>query len=164
MLDFIVGRRRDRSTRKSGRLFEIVVRMANSFKLTFGIYLASLFVASVLFMLLEKTDFIASFYWAFVTSLTLGYGDISPESTPGRILVFFMAHFWIMLILPCLVARIIISTQRDQNQLTHDEQEWMMNALVLIAADLEVELPPQPQDTSFGNIDQTESDPAPAPA
>jgi voltage-gated potassium channel len=38
----------------------------------------------------EKMDFTDAIWWAFVTTTTVGYGDISPSSEPGRLIAVIL--------------------------------------------------------------------------
>ncbi len=44
-----------------------------------------IFLNGVLFSLVEGKDFGSSIYFAFITAFTIGYGDIVPVTTLGRI-------------------------------------------------------------------------------
>ena len=43
----------------------------------------------ILFSLVEGKDIGSSIYFAFITGLTIGYGDITPVTTLGRIVAVF---------------------------------------------------------------------------
>lgn len=52
----------------------------------FVLMLATLSGLSILFAFVEKLSLGDSFYCVFITALTIGYGDISPETFSGRII------------------------------------------------------------------------------
>ena len=57
----------------------------------FVVALALLILAwSLAFMVVEKRNFIDSMYFTFVTVTTVGYGDIHPESTAGKLMAIVM--------------------------------------------------------------------------
>jgi len=51
-------------------------------------FLAILFLGAVVFSRLEGWSYLDSLYWADVTLLTIGFGDIAPTTTLGRALLF----------------------------------------------------------------------------
>lgn len=81
-----------------------------------------------------------------MTALTIGYGDLSPTTTGGRITAFVFAHFWILGIISLIVANIVTRVMKDENKFTHLEQEWQEEVMKLIAEKLGVVLPPSPKD------------------
>lgn len=99
------------------------LKLTNSFKYIFFSYIVSLILASILFSYFENHSFFDSLYWSCVTSLTIGYGDLSPTTTSGKILAIVFGHFWIFLIIPSIISLIITNLIQDQNEFTHTEQE-----------------------------------------
>ena len=57
------------------------------------VLLCMLFGGTVVFMYLEGWNFIDSLYVSMITLLTIGYGDMSPETDYGRFL-FVLACLW----------------------------------------------------------------------
>lgn len=99
------------------------LKLTNSFKYILISYAISLLLASLLFSYIENHSFIDSFYWACVTSLTVGYGDLSPTTSIGKIIAIIFGHFWIFLIIPSIISLIIGNIIQDKNEFTHLEQE-----------------------------------------
>ena len=58
--------------------------------LTLRIFLMVILIGTIGFMLLENKDLLDSVYYVIVTLSTVGYGDLSPESTGGKILSIFL--------------------------------------------------------------------------
>jgi voltage-gated potassium channel len=130
-----------------------LVRLTGSLRRIIVVYLASLVLAAALFSLLEDRTFLDSLWWAVVTALTIGYGDISPATPAGRVVSILFQHFWIFGIAPLVIANILTHVLHDENQFSHAEQEWQAAALCRIADRLGVELPPEPADTDFGDVE-----------
>jgi len=55
-------------------------------KLFLFLFLAVMFLATVVFAHLENLDLLDAFYFSIVTVATVGYGDISPRTIEGKIL------------------------------------------------------------------------------
>ena len=52
------------------------------------LFLAVLFLGALVFSYIEGWPYLDALYWADVTLLTIGFGDISPDNTLGRALLF----------------------------------------------------------------------------
>ena len=72
-----------------------------------------------------------------VTALTIGYGDLTPLTTEGRIMGVLFGHFWIFMVIPMIVANIIIHLVEDQHLFTDEEQQEVMDSLRRIEARLD---------------------------
>jgi voltage-gated potassium channel len=70
-----------------------------------------------------------SLWWAMVTSLTIGYGDMFPVTTGGRIVGAVFSHFWILLIIPMVIGNIITHMLEDKNEFTDGEQRELFNSI-----------------------------------
>ncbi|MBT1444380.1 hypothetical protein KJI95_07550 [Shewanella sp. JM162201] len=106
-----------------------LIYIANRLWLIMTIYLFSLLLAAVGFSLLEQKTFTEGLWWAVVTALTIGYGDLTPMTTEGRIMGVVFGHFWIFMVIPMIVANIIIHLVEDQHLFTDDEQQELMASL-----------------------------------
>lgn len=98
----------------------------DSFKELFAIYLATALLVSVLFALFEQRGLMDGLWWAFVTGLTIGYGDIYPVTAAGQVLTVIWSHFMVLVVLPLFVGRVLIVMMNDRNQFTHEEQEEIL--------------------------------------
>ena len=123
---------------------QMIRYVANRFWLIMLIYVASLLIAATLFALIEARAWLDGLWWAVITALTIGYGDITPATHAGRMLGIIFGHFWIFGIVPMIVANIITKLLYDEHQFSHQEQEWTKASLKRIAARLDVDLPTPP--------------------
>lgn len=98
--------------------------LANSLPHIAAGFLGMNFLGAWLFMIIEKSySYGDSLYWAFITSLSIGYGDISPSTPAGRVVAVLMAVLVLIVIIPLIVGKFVMSALEDQHQFTHDEQE-----------------------------------------
>lgn len=106
-----------------------IVFIANRLWLILTIYACSILAAAFLFMLLENREFHEGLWWAVITALTIGYGDIAPVTGTGRIMGGIFGHFWIFAVIPMIIANIIVRLIEDKNEFTDAEQKEMMRKL-----------------------------------
>jgi voltage-gated potassium channel len=123
-----------------------IVYVANRMHLIILIYLASLGCAAGLFALFEAKSFWDGLWWAVVTALTIGYGDLSPATVPGRVTGILFGHFWIFGVIPMIIGNIISGMLEDRDRFTHAEQEWQERTLRAIAAKVGVPVEEAPPD------------------
>lgn len=93
------------------------------------LYVTSILVCALLFAHIEARTLAESLYWACVTSLTIGYGDIAPVTQTGRVLAAVFAHFWVFGIAPLVVTNMLNIVTEDRNAFTHEEQVEMLTLL-----------------------------------
>ncbi len=48
-------------------------------------------IYTIAFQMIEGKDILTSLYWTVITMATIGYGDITPETTAGKILAMLIA-------------------------------------------------------------------------
>jgi voltage-gated potassium channel len=108
---------------------KILMYIANRIWLILGIYLASILAGAAAFALIETKSFSDGLWWATVTALTIGYGDITPVTTAGRVAGIFFGHFWIFMVIPMIIANIILNLIENKNEFTDAEQCELMQRL-----------------------------------
>ncbi len=87
------------------------------------LYTAVILVGSVVFAYAENKPFDDAIWWAFVTAMTVGYGDLFPVTLIGRIDGIILMHMVPLFVAPIIVTRLITRIIDARHQFTHDEQE-----------------------------------------
>ncbi len=118
---------------------KVVARATDSFTEIICYYLATLALSGVLFSYFETKPLFESMWWACVTGLTIGYGDLYPVTVGGKIVAIALMHIVPLIIVPLIVARLLITVIEDQNQFSHDEQEEMKKDIKEIKKALGIE-------------------------
>jgi voltage-gated potassium channel len=113
---------------------ERLIRATDTFKVLTFWYLATVVLGAVLFSYFEHKPFDDSLWWAFVTALTVGYGDVYPVTLGGRIVAVALMHSVVLVVAPIIVGRILSRIMVDANQFTHEEQEQIKKELAEIKA------------------------------
>ena len=123
-----------------------IKRMANEPKMLVLGVLGSWLTVALLFGIIEGTGVVDSLYWGMTTLSTVGYGDLSPATVPGKFLTIAFQAWSIFVLVPCAVANIVDSIRVDEHKQTHEEQEWEFELLEQIARANGIEPKPQPED------------------
>ena len=108
------------------------IEIANNMHYCIILYAFTIAFASVTFMTVEDFDFHKAVWFSFITSLTIGYGDVSPATTLGKIFTIVFALQWILFIIPCFLVNMIDVARRDNDKFSHEEQEQLKNDVVLL--------------------------------
>lgn len=87
------------------------------------LYVLCIALAAALFSLAEGKPLVESLWWAFVTAMTIGYGDIYPVTAVGRVVATALMHVVPLFIIPLITARMASRLIVDSDAFTHTEQE-----------------------------------------
>jgi voltage-gated potassium channel len=98
------------------------------------IYTALIVACSAAFMWLEGHDFATSLYWAGTTATSTGYGDITPKSTAGQVLAFFLMHVSVFCVAPLIIVRLVERLNEDRHAFTHEEQVHILEGIARLEA------------------------------
>jgi voltage-gated potassium channel len=118
-------------------LLNVLLRVANSAKLTVLSFLLLLVVSAGLYSLFEDKNVGDSIWWAVVTASTVGYGDTYPTHAAGRILAGTLISAMVLLVIPLITAHFASKLIVDQDAFRHDEQEEIKANLRAIRAAVE---------------------------
>jgi voltage-gated potassium channel len=70
-------------------------------------YIGFVLITSAVLSYFEGWSYFKSLYFMLVTSTTVGYGDITPETIIGKIIAIVTAHIVVFFLAPLIVATII---------------------------------------------------------
>jgi voltage-gated potassium channel len=113
---------------------ERFAKATDTFKELMLLYLGVVVLGAVLFSFFEQKPFDESLWWAFVTAVTVGYGDVVPVTLGGRIVAIALMHSVVFVVAPIIIGRLLSGIMVDANQFTHQEQEQIKRDLAEIKA------------------------------
>ncbi len=125
---------------------KVILYIAGDLRIIVAMYLTSIIISANLYSMFEAKSFFDGLWWACVSATTVGYGDFTAVTVPGRLTAIFFMHFWTFFTLPLLIGNVVILCLPDKQKFTHLEQEWIMSVLQMIASHLKIQLPPPPSD------------------
>lgn len=108
-------------------------RATDTFRELFALYGIVVGVAALGFAFVEKKPIFDAIWWACVTAMTVGYGDIYPITAAGKVIGIVLMHIVPLFVVPLFIARFLGGVIQDQNAFTHEEQEEMKKLLRTLA-------------------------------
>ena len=105
------------------------MKFIDTVKELFAAYAALVLIAAALYAHFEQASFLNALWWACVTALTVGYGDLYPATAGGKVVAVVLMHASVLLIMPLLIGNICSHCIRNEHQFTHHEQEEIKEAL-----------------------------------
>ena len=109
-----------------------LINATDTFRELAVIYVAIVCLCGGLFALVEHKAFFDSIWWAFVTAMTVGYGDIYPVTIAGRIIGIILMHVVPLFIAPLIAVRMLSNMMIDHDKFTNEEQEQIKSDLAEI--------------------------------
>jgi voltage-gated potassium channel len=100
-----------------------LITLCNKLPWVISAFFTANFLGALVFALAEKVNYFDSVYWAFITSLSVGYGDYSPETFIGKLTAVALAATVLLVIVPLLVGIFVTKTVEDENEFNDTEQK-----------------------------------------
>ena len=110
-------------------IYRGVVWLANSPRTLILSYSLLIVASGILYRIFENVSVGDAVWWAVVTASTVGYGDISPESWPGRLVAGLLISVMVLVVIPLITAHFASKLIVDRDAFKHEEQEELKNNL-----------------------------------
>lgn len=100
-------------------------RYTDTFRELAVLYAFAILLGAGVFAWAEGKPLDDALWWAFVTAMTVGYGDIAPVTVLGRIDAVILMHLVPLVIAPIIVTRLVTGILGDRDRFRHEEQEQL---------------------------------------
>jgi hypothetical protein len=124
----------------------------HSFDRILATYAVTLTASILLFKYFESFSWLDCFYWAATTISTVGYGDVTPVTAPGKFTAVGLMIFGGIYLNTIFVTKLVTQAVRDLNQFTHAEQEWLIDHFIRIMQHWKIKFTQPPSDTEHGDV------------
>jgi len=104
-----------------GAFFSVFGRVLWRTKAIYGVLFVLIFLGGFIVGRVENMAWGDGFYFAMVTGLTIGYGDITPVTTVGRLIALSLGFIGIVLT-GMMVATAVFSLQKAWHATQQDEE------------------------------------------
>ena len=115
----------DAGITQPGLKLSMMQKLASRQLSVFILYGAMILVGATVFSITEDQKFFDSVWWAVVTSTSVGYGDLYPKSTLGRIDAMALMIISLFVLVPVITAKFAAHLIVNSDAFTHDEQEGL---------------------------------------
>lgn len=88
-------------------------------------FIITMTIAAIVFSLVEDKDLTNSYWWATVTSTTVGYGDLYPTKLISKLVAGLFMFFCVYYIQPLITAKMSAQLIVNSDAFTHAEQEQL---------------------------------------
>ena len=100
-------------------------------------YTAAVLLCAVGYSYFEGKPYIDSVWWGVVTAMTVGYGDMFPITTGGRLVASLLMHVAPLVIIPLVTAHMASKLIVNSDAFGHEEQEQIKADLAKVIRMLE---------------------------
>jgi voltage-gated potassium channel len=108
-------------------------RLINRLGNVFVFYAVVVLSSGVLYSIFEHKKLLDGLWWAQVTAMTVGYGDMYPTTLPGKIVASVLMITVVFVIIPLITAQVAAKLIVNSDAFTNTEQEEIKTLLKKIA-------------------------------